>query len=91
VQFHQGADQRAEPQEIITRTGQQADGRAAGSGAAQPDRGERLPRSPAELVQEREHGIGGSDCLQPGKRRPGDGDLNLVQHRLILPGRPQPG
>ena len=86
-----GTDHRAEPQQLITRAWQQFDGRAAGPMTAQPGGRERLPGSPAKLVQEREHGLGGPVRLQPGERLPGDGDLDLVQHLLIAAGQPQPG
>jgi hypothetical protein len=36
VHLDQGTDQRAEPQQLITRAGQQVDGRAAGPVTAQP-------------------------------------------------------
>ena len=91
VQFEQGADQRAEPQELIARARQQVDGGAARPVAAQPGSRERFPRSPAGLVQERERGLGGSDRLQPGKGLLGDGDLDLVEHRLVGGGQPRPG
>jgi hypothetical protein len=86
VQLDQGPDERPEPEQFIASAGQQPDGRAPGASAAQPRHGEGLPRPPAELVQEREDGVGGPDRLQPGQGLLGDGDLDLIQHRVIGPG-----
>jgi len=88
VQLDQGPDQRAEPEEFIARTGQQPDGGPTGTVAAQPRGREGLSRSPAELVQEREDGVGGPDRLQPGQGLLRDSDLDLIQHRLVGPGQP---
>ena len=91
VQLDQRADQRPEPDEFIARSGKQPDGGPAGTMAAQPRQREGLPWSPAEFVDEREDGIGGTDRLQPRKGLLRDGDLDLIQHRLVGPGQPLTG
>ena len=91
VQLDQGADEWPEPDELIAGAGQQPDRRAPGTMAAQPRNRKRLPRPPAEFVDEREDGISGPDRLQPRQGLLCDGDLDLIQHHLIGPGQPLAG
>ena len=91
VQLNQRADQRRQAHEPVARALAQPHREPGRTIAVQPAPGERLPRSPVDVIKERKCLLTGADDLQARQRLLGYRNLYAVQHLRVFAHQPLAG